>query len=408
MQPNTPVFDMSFSATMAASSTDHRPLFTVCVDDADDADELVAGDPPRICIVKGEIFEVEARFEVQSLIGKGAYGCVGAALDTQTNKSVAIKKIKQVFNNWSTAKRILREIKLLRLFRHENIVSLKRVMRPPTREIKDLYIVMECMETDLHYVLRSKQPLSAEHFQCFLYQILSALKYIHSANCVHRDIKPQNLLLNSNCDLKIGDFGLARVLNPARSSSTCFSGYVATLWYRAPELFMGAPYGKASDMWSVGCTFAEMFLRKPMFPGKTKDDQLLMIIRKLGVIHKRQPDPDVVDFRKLFPTASDSALDLLRRLLSFDSSMRITAEEALVHPYFDDYRRSKKTSICPPLPRNEFAFDDERLDRRAIHKLMLREITQHYEPNRPPTPSTELKKTWAEIVATSMLLPVPP
>ena len=146
-------------------------------------------------------------------IGQGAYGVVISALDESSGQKVAIKKVAQAFEDLVDAKRILREIALLQHFDHENIVSVIDIVRPDNvQSFDDIYIVSELMETDLHRVIYSRQVLTDEHVQYFLYQLLRGLKYLHSANVLHRDLKPSNLLVNSNCDLKICDFGLSRCL----------------------------------------------------------------------------------------------------------------------------------------------------------------------------------------------------
>jgi mitogen-activated protein kinase 1/3 len=137
------------------------------------------------------------------------------------------------------------------------------------------------METDLHRIIYSKQPLTIDHIQYFVYQILRGLKYIHSANVLHRDLKPSNLLLKSNCDLKICDFGLARGVEDEQSGG--LTEYVVTRWYRAPEIMLACQeYTSAIDMWSVGCIFAELLARTPLFPGDDYIAQLRLICEKMG------------------------------------------------------------------------------------------------------------------------------
>lgn len=180
------------------------------------------------------------------------------------------------------------------------VVIIKDIIRPPKKEtFTDVYIVYELMDTDLHQIIRSDQPLTDDHcqvltshnfsllfisyymtwlffcsLQYFLYQILRGLKYIHSANVLHRDLKPSNLLLNANCDLKIADFGLARTT----SETDLMTEYVVTRWYRAPELLLNSSeYTSAIDVWSVGCIFAEIMTREPLFPGKDYVHQLKLI-----------------------------------------------------------------------------------------------------------------------------------
>jgi mitogen-activated protein kinase 1/3 len=138
------------------------------------------------------------------------------------------------------------------------------------------------METDLHKLLKT-QTISNEHVCYFLYQILRGLKYIHSANVLHRDLKPSNLLLNTNCDLKICDFGLARIADPDHDHTGFLTEYVATRWYRAPEIMLNSKgYNKSIDVWSVGCILAEMLNNRPLFPGKHYLDQLNHILNVIG------------------------------------------------------------------------------------------------------------------------------
>lgn len=162
-------------------------------------------------VVSGTTFVVDERFELIKQIGIGAYGVVISCLDKKTNTKVAIKKVPNAFEDLIDAKRILREIKLLRYFDHDNIISLLDVPKPESRKgFNDIYIISDLMETDLHRVIYSKQELTDEHIQYFVYQILRATLYMHSSNVVHRDLKPSNILANKNCDLKICDLGLGR------------------------------------------------------------------------------------------------------------------------------------------------------------------------------------------------------
>ncbi|VAI78810.1 unnamed protein product [Triticum turgidum subsp. durum] len=187
-----------------------------------------------------------SQYQIQEVVGKGSYGVVAAAIDTRTGERVAIKKINDVFEHVSDATRILREVKLLRLLRHPDVVEIKHIMLPPSRrEFQDIYVVFELMESDLHQVIRANDDLTAEHYQFFLYQLLRALKYIHGANVFHRDLKPKNILANADCKLKICDFGLARVSFNDAPSAIFWTDYVATRWYRAPEL-CGSFFSKSS------------------------------------------------------------------------------------------------------------------------------------------------------------------
>ena len=226
-----------------------------------------------------------SQYQIQEVVGKGSYGVVGSAIDTHTGEKVAIKKINDVFEHVSDATRILREIKLLRLLRHPDIVEIKHIMLPPSRrEFKDIYVVFELMESDLHQVIKANDDLTPEHHQFFLYQLLRGLKYIHTANVFHRDLKPKNILANADCKLKICDFGLARVSFNDAPSAIFWTDYVATRWYRAPELCGSffSKYTPAIDIWSIGCIFAEMLTGKPLFPGKNVVHQLDLMTDLLG------------------------------------------------------------------------------------------------------------------------------
>ncbi|CAM9481568.1 unnamed protein product, partial [Choristocarpus tenellus] len=234
--------------------------------------------------------QIDSKYELIKPIGHGAYGVVISALNKETNQKVAIKKIARAFEDLMDAKRILREIKLLRMFRHDNIIGVVDILTPTSKEtFEDVYIVSDLMETDLHRIINSHQDLSLDHCQYFLYQILRALKYMHSSNVLHRDLKPSNILLNSNCDLKVCDLGLARDIDSSHGDLT---EYVVTRWYRAPEIMLACQeYSKAVDIWSVGCIFAELLLRRPFFPGDNYIDQLTIICQKLG-----KPSEEELDF----------------------------------------------------------------------------------------------------------------
>lgn len=302
-------------------------------------------------VVHGTKFETPKRFTILEPVGQGAYGVVCSARDEVEGELVAIKKVENAFEHLTFAKRTLRELKILRHLRHENLIDVRLVYLPGEKEkYDDIYIISELMETDLASVLKSPQPLSDDHTQFFFYQINRGLKYIHSASVIHRDLKPRNLLVNSNCDLKICDYGLARVKYANEVFATCpMTEYVCTRWYRAPEILSSwADFGKPIDIWSVGCIFAEMLRRKPLFPGKNTQHQLQLIIACLG-----KPDRDVLNkipndkCRKFieslpgtthskpfaeFSSASADSIDLLHKTLRYSPERRLTAEKTLLHP----------------------------------------------------------------------------
>ena len=238
----------------------------------------------RMVRVGNTSFTIDKRYSNLKEIGSGAYGVVAKAVDLRTGRKVAIKKVKHVFCNVEDATRILRELKLLSHFNnHENVVQLLDIMAfpPNTERFQDIYIVTNFMDKNLGRVVdSSKQKLSDQHLQYFLYQILRGLKYVHSANVLHRDLKPENIVVNVNCDLALCDFGLSRGYDDKVHHLT---EYVVTRHYRPPELLLEcAMYGKPVDVWSVGCIFAELILRTPMFRGDTPQHQLRLIVEKIG------------------------------------------------------------------------------------------------------------------------------
>ncbi|KAF7137624.1 hypothetical protein RHSIM_Rhsim07G0011800 [Rhododendron simsii] len=363
--------------------------------------------------VYGNLFEVSRKYVPPIRpVGRGAYGIVCAAMNSETREEVAIKKIGNAFDNRIDAKRTLREIKLLRHMDHENVIALKDIIRPPQKEnFNDVYIVYELMDTDLHQIIRSNQPLNDDHcryfivynfdfadasillVQYFLYQLLRGLKYVHSANVLHRDLKPSNLLLNANCDLKIGDFGLARTT----SETDFMTEYVVTRWYRAPELLLNcSEYTAAIDIWSVGCILGEVMTRQPLFPGKDYVHQLRLITEligspddaSLGFLRsdnarryvRQLPQYPRQQFSTRFPNMSPGALDLLEKMLVFDPTRRITVDEALCHPYLGPLHDINEEPVCP----RPFSFDFEQpsFTEENIKELIWRE-TVKFNPDPP-------------------------
>jgi len=338
-----------------------------------------------------------SRYQIKEIIGKGSYGVVCSAVDKLTGEKVAIKKITNVFDHVSDATRILREIKLLRLLRHNDIVEIKHIMLPPSaREFKDIYVVFELMETDLHQVIKANDDLTPDHHQFFLYQMLRGLKFIHTARVFHRDLKPKNILANSDCKLKICDFGLARPAFNDMPTTIYWTDYVATRWYRAPELCGSffAKYSPAIDIWSVGCIFAEVLLGKPLFPGRNVVHQLELITELLGtppaeVISKVKNEKarrfltsmrkkPGIPFEVHFPKADKGALRLLKRMLAFDPSERPTSEEALADPYFHGLASAAREPCGNPVSKLAFDFERRKLNVDEVRELIYREVLEYH------------------------------
>ncbi|RKP37185.1 MAP kinase [Dimargaris cristalligena] len=343
---------------------------------------------------------IASRYRLKRDIGQGAYGLVCEAEDMMTGKLVAIKKVTRISDKEILAKRCLREIKLLRHFSgHDNIISLIDLEISHPDHFNEVYMIQELMEADLHQIIRSGQPLTDAHFQYFIFQICRGLKYIHSANVLHRDMKPGNLLVNADCELRICDFGLARgYADTVEGNAGFMTEYVATRWYRAPEIMLSfQSYTKAIDIWSVGCIFAEMLGGRPLFKGRDYVDQLNQILSILGtpddetlrrigseraqMYIRSLPFTPKLPFHQLYPNATAPALDLLEKLLAFDPARRITIEEVLQHPYLEAYHEPEDE------PAHDHMFDfsfESAHDIDQIKHMIAREIAGFKAAQRPP------------------------
>jgi len=294
----------------------------------------------------GNVFEVPDFYQDVKAIGVGGFGLVCSATYAEKKTTCAIKKIKEPFLTTTHAKRAFREFVLLKNLVHDNIINLGDVYLSPSQ---DLYLVTELCSSDLHSVITS-QALETSHIKYFVYQMVRALKYVHSAGVFHRDLKPSNILVNESCDLKICDFGLARIADPDMTHT----GYVATRYYRAPEVMLfWQHYNLAVDMWSVGCIFAEMLLGRPLFPGRDHVHQFSLICDLLGTpgdsilnqinsentrnyvnsLARRNPIP----FSTFFAGHDPDAIDLMQKMLTFDPTERISAKDALEHPFCAEF-----------------------------------------------------------------------
>ncbi|DAZ96286.1 TPA: hypothetical protein N0F65_008319 [Lagenidium giganteum] len=344
-------------------------------------------------MVCGAPFTIPRHYQLIKVCGRGAYGIVIAATNMRTGGNVAIKKVIDCIWHPHQLKQILREVRLIRHMHHENVLSLMDLIPPPSfDDFRDVYMTVDLMEMDLHRIIYSKEVLLDDHIRYFLYQMLSGLNHMHKAGVLHRDLKPSNLLINSDCQLKICDLGLARSKDLEDAGMT---EYVVTRWYRAPELLLGSAYGEGVDLWAAGCIFAEMLGRKPLFPGETYVHQLQLIMNVLGVPeeHSFKENPQAnklkgrqllsrtqaasgIDLSTLFSNANPEALDLLWKMLVFDVEKRLTVQEALRHPYLAAYYDEELENR--PVEQFE-SFDLDGLDENDLKELMFKEIC-HFHP----------------------------
>jgi len=281
-------------------------------------------------------------------IGEGTYGVVFKGKNKKTGDIVAMKKIRLESEDEGVPSTAIREISLLKELQHPNIVALTDVLMQEAK----LYLIFEFLTMDLKKYMDTNIPkdgqMDPKLMKSYTYQLLQGLLFCHQRRVLHRDLKPQNLLIDKNGCIKIADFGLARAFGiPVR----VYTHEVVTLWYRAPEVLLGSPkYSCPIDIWSIGTIFAEMVNRRPLFQGDSEIDQLFRIFRVL-----RTPSEELwpgvtqlPDFKPTFPNWSTMnlkssmkkleplGLELLDLMLIYDPSKRISAKKALLHPYFDD------------------------------------------------------------------------
>jgi len=300
----------------------------------------------------GQMLRDPDHYEEINVIGNGAYGTVYKARDTISDKIVAIKKVKLALTEDGVPMSVLREISLLKQLgkaNHPNIVRLLDICHGQRmdREMV-LYLVFEHVDQDLNLYIEKCPPpgLAPERIKDIMWQILSGVDFLHSHRIVHRDLKPQNILVSRDGSVKLADFGLARIYD----FSSLLTTVVVTLWYRSPEILLGTTYATPVDLWSCGCILAELYLRRPLFPGQYEIDQLGKIFGILGTPTESEWPANSSVMREAFPVRSSrgldslfsdmdtQALDLLRRMLAFNPSKRISAAEALWHPCFLEIR----------------------------------------------------------------------
>ena len=363
-------------------------------------EQLKAENPDKTVFdLAGTTFIIDKKYSVVKKLGHGAYGVVCSCRDNEKNTLVAMKKIQNAFEDLIDAKRIVREIRLLHFLNHPAIIKLVDVEKPKDlSNFNDIYFATEFMDTDLHRVIYSKQPLSDSHYQYFIYQLIAGVHYLHSANVIHRDLKPPNILVNKDCQIKICDFGLGRGLPEEGEGGIDDSGnlteYVTTRWYRAPEVILcPSQYSKAMDIWSIGCIFAELMARCPIFRGENYLDQIKKITEILGSPNENDmsyisdpqaikfindlPKNKAISFKQIFPNGNPLAIDLLEKMLCFNPKNRIDIEQCLNHPYFKDVR--DKNLEITALHSFDWSFDKIPLNKPNLQKLIY-EQSLYFHP----------------------------
>ncbi|XP_031785487.1 cyclin-dependent kinase-like 1 isoform X3 [Nasonia vitripennis] len=289
------------------------------------------------------------RYERLGRLGEGSYGVVFQCRDRQTGRLVAVKKFQQTEDDPLIRKIALREIRLLKNLKHPNLVNLLEVFRRKRK----LHLVFEyCEHTLLHEMEKYPHGCPELMTKQLTWQILQGVAYCHRLGCVHRDVKPENILLTADGVVKLCDFGFARMLSPGEN----YTEYVATRWYRAPELLVGdTQYGTPVDVWAIGCVYAELIRGEALWPGKSDVDQLYLIRRTLGDLLPRHmaifqqneffagislPTPQTLTpLETVLPETSSSTLqmDFLKKCLDKEPDQRWTCDQLLQHVYFENF-----------------------------------------------------------------------
>ncbi|XP_068947969.1 cyclin-dependent kinase-like 2 [Petaurus breviceps papuanus] len=286
------------------------------------------------------------KYENLGLVGEGSYGAVMKCKDKDNGRIVAIKKFLESEDDKIVKKIVTREIKLLKQLRHENLVNLLEVYKQKKR----WYLVFEFVDhTILDDLDLFPNGLEYQRVQKYLFQIIKGIEFCHNHNIIHRDIKPENILISESGVVKLCDFGFARMLG---APGEVYTDYVATRWYRAPELLVGdMKYGKAVDIWAIGCLLIEMFTGRPLFPGDSDIDQLYHIVKCLGnLIPKHQelfyenplfacvklPEVEEADsIESRCPKLPAEVIDLAKKCLQIDPDKRPSCDELLKHDFFN-------------------------------------------------------------------------
>jgi serine/threonine protein kinase len=347
--------------------------------------------------------ELPTYFQVVTALGQGSYGCVIAArvqLSQQEKTMVAIKKF--VFHRTPTRqidiKRVLRELRFLRILQHENVIPVRMAFCSGStqQKMQDIYLVTEAMDTDLHNVIRSCQHFAHPHILFFFYQLIRGLKYVHSAGIIHRDMKPKNLLVNRSCDLRIGDFGMARLYGDEDwSGNNMMTEYVCTRWYRSPELLCSwSVYDYKVDIWACGCILVEMFTKTSLFQGYNTLDQISKISALLGTPSEtalaKIPNRKARHYlSKMPPTAarpleeslgtpmSADVSDVVMKMLEWDPDLRPDCAQLLEFPYVAELHEVEDEPSRDHVPLDLFEYERRNVSVDFLLEELFHELFQH-------------------------------
>ena len=316
-------------------------------------------------------FAIKRRYQINRKIGRGPYSVVWHGF-TADREPVAIKRVFNAFQNRNDAQRTYREVSLLtQLSDHPNIVSLRETLN--SRDDRDLYLLFEYMSSDLSTAIRAN-VLKPVHRELVMWQLLCAFKYIHSAGVVHRDLRPSSVLISSRCEVRVCDFGQARLSQCMEISNSTMTEYQSSRWYRSPEqLLRSRAYSYPVDLWALGCLLAEILLTRPLFSGTSTLSQLELVVSfcgrpnesdmkaldceetldlLMGMGHKK-----AADIEQMIPNATFEARDMVRMFLRVAPDLRMTAEEALEHPFVSRFHNPDEEPVSSKLAH--LSLDDD-------------------------------------------------
>jgi cyclin-dependent kinase-like len=332
------------------------------------------------------------KYEKLGKIGEGSYGLVMKCRLRETGKIVAIKKFLETEDDPQIRKIALREVRMLKQLKHGNLVNLLEVFRRKRK----LHLVFEFIDRSaLDELDAAPNGLEEEKLHKITYQVLKAVEFCHFNNIIHRDVKPENILVSKQYVVKLCDFGFARNLGGPGAD---YTDYVATRWYRAPELLVGdTQYGTSVDVWAIGCVFAEMLTGRPLWPGKSDIDQLYNIVKTQGALTQRhvhifssnsyfrdvkipevQPE-NMISLDTRFRAYNAGAIPFMKSCLNMEPSDRLTCTQLIQHGYFDGFRDWFEPELDELI----------RSGKDALKKPAIKKARSRMDPEPQPAPAPQ-------------------